>query len=56
MARDVFGERLEKENITAFGLFSIPFLCKIEEYGKSVNIIGPKTKLLCASSVREALF
>lgn len=42
MCRDVFGKRLVEENITCFGLFTIPWLCKIAKYGESVRIIGPK--------------
>lgn len=42
---EVFGSRLKKENITVFGLFNIPWIVKATEYGKSVRIIGPKSKL-----------
>jgi hypothetical protein len=45
MCRSVFGDRLKTENITYFGLYNIPWLCKIFKYGESVRIIGPKTKL-----------
>lgn len=31
-----------------WGLFNIPFICKSDEYGKSVRIIGPKDQLLAA--------
>lgn len=45
MARSVLGDRIEKDNITVFGLLNIPFLCKLSEYGKSTRIIGPKSIL-----------
>jgi hypothetical protein len=51
MCRSVFGKRLVEENITYFGLFNIPWLCKIQQYGESVRIIGPKDKLVVALSV-----
>lgn len=50
MCRHVFGDRLQTENITYFGLYNIPWLCKIKTYGESVRIIGPKTKLQVATS------
>lgn len=50
MSRYVFGNRLKDENITYFGLFNIPWLCKIFKYGESVRIIGPKSHLKVASS------
>lgn len=56
MCRDVFGERIKKENITYFGLFTIPWLCKIATYGQTVRIIGPKTSLYCALSNESAKF
>ncbi|KAL4510772.1 hypothetical protein ABPG72_004926 [Tetrahymena utriculariae] len=46
MCREIFGQRLSQ--ITMFGLFNIPFICKSDEYGKSVRIIGPKDQLLVA--------
>ncbi len=48
-ARSVFGSALTKKNITIFALQNVPFICKIIEYGKSINIIGPKDHLYCAS-------
>jgi len=48
MARSVLGERLEKENITIFGLLNIPWLCKMKVYGESARIIGPKKGLYMA--------
>ncbi|CAD8064999.1 unnamed protein product [Paramecium primaurelia] len=50
MCRSVFGDRIRTDNITYFGLYNIPWLCKIFKYGESVRIIGPKTKLQCALS------
>ncbi|KRX04703.1 6-phosphogluconate dehydrogenase, C-terminal-like [Pseudocohnilembus persalinus] len=48
MAKSVLGDRIQKENITVFGLLNIPWLCKIKEYGNEVRIIGPKTGLYTA--------
>jgi len=45
MCSYVFKERLVKENIGIFGLYNIPWICKIADYGKSVRIIGPKDAL-----------
>ena len=36
---------MEKKNITIFSLQYVPFLCKVVNYGKDVNIIGPKKHL-----------
>lgn len=33
MCRDVFKERIKQENLTYFGLYNIPWLCKIATYG-----------------------
>ena len=48
-ARYIFQDKLAKKNITIFALQNVPFICKIIEYGKSINIIGPKDHLYCAS-------
>ena len=40
---------IEKKNITIFSLQYVPFICKVLEYGKSINIIGPKRCLYAAS-------
>jgi hypothetical protein len=48
-ARSIFQGKLEDKNITIFALTNVPFICKIIEYGKSINIIGPKNHLYCAS-------
>lgn len=48
-ARSIFGSALAKKNITIFALQNVPFICKIIDYGKSINIIGPKDHLYCAS-------
>lgn len=48
-ARAIFKEKLAKMNITIFALTNVPFICKIIEHGKSINIIGPKDHLYCAS-------
>lgn len=36
-------------DLTIFSLHYVPFICKVAEYGKSINIIGPK-KCLYATS------
>lgn len=48
MCRHIFGSRLNE--VTYFGLFNIPWLCKIASYGESVRIIGPKAHLSVATS------
>ena len=48
-ARSILGESQAKKNITIFALQNVPFICKIVEYGSSINIIGPKDHLYCAS-------
>lgn len=46
MCREIFGDRLS--DLVMWGLFNIPFICKSDEYGKTVRIIGPKDELLAA--------
>ncbi len=49
-ARYAFGAgTLAKKNIGIFALQNVPFICKIVEYGRSINIIGPKDHLYCAA-------
>ena len=48
-AKYAFKGKLEKRNISIFALQNVPFICKIVEYGKSINIIGPKDHLYCAA-------
>lgn len=38
-----------RRNITLFSLQYVPFICKAVDYGKKVNIIGPKKHLYCTS-------
>ncbi len=45
MAGYVFGKKLQEFNITIFGLQNVPSICKIQSYGESVRIIGPKKML-----------
>lgn len=45
MANSVFGKRLKEDDITIFGLYNIPWICKIATYGERVRIIGPKESL-----------
>ena len=47
--RYIFQERLTEKHIGVFALQNVPLICKIAEYGKSVNIIGPKNHIYCAS-------
>ena len=44
-ARYVLGDDVEKKNLSIFSLQYVPFLCKVVNYGKDVNIIGPKKHL-----------
>ena len=44
-ARYVLGDDIQKKNLTVFSLQYVPFLCKVVNYGKDVNIIGPKKHL-----------
>lgn len=48
-AKHILGEDIEKKNLTIFSLQYVPFLCKVVNYGKDINIIGPKTHLYVAS-------
>jgi opine dehydrogenase len=48
-ARFVLGDDVEKKNLTIFSLQYVPFLCKVVNYGKDVNIIGPKKHLYVTS-------
>ena len=42
-------EALKKRRITIFSLMYVPFICKAINYGKEVNLIGPKRVLyVCA--------
>lgn len=43
------GEKVQGLDLTIFGLQFVPFLCKTSEYGKSVEIYGPKS-YLCAAA------
>lgn len=49
MAGYVFGKKLQENNITIFGLQNVPSICKIQTYGESVRIIGPKKMLYCVA-------
>jgi len=50
MCNYIFGdnEEIQKRGITIFGLFNIPWICKIKNYGENVRIIGPKERLYVA--------
>lgn len=43
------GERVRNLDLTVFALQFVPFLCKATEYGKSVEIYGPKNYLCVAA-------
>ena len=53
MANSIFGKRLREENITIFGLYNIPWICKIVTYGEKVRIIGPKDALYLTVSPKK---
>ena len=40
---------IKRRNITLFSLMYVPFICKAFNYGKEVNIIGPKKHLYLTS-------
>jgi len=49
-ANFVLGDQLIKEKeITIFSLQYVPFICKVINYGKDINIIGPKRCLYAAA-------
>lgn len=43
------GTKVDDLDLTIFALQFVPFLCKTNEYGKSVEIYGPKSYLCCAA-------
>jgi opine dehydrogenase len=45
----VLGDDIKNKNLTIFSLQYVPFLCKVVNYGKDINIIGPKKHLYVAS-------
>ena len=40
---------IKKKNLTIFSMQYVPFICKIINYGKDINIIGPKKSLYATS-------
>ena len=50
---DVLGDDIYKKQLTIFSLQYVPFICKVINYGKDVNIIGPKRTLYAASYPTE---
>jgi hypothetical protein len=42
-------DEIRKRNLTLFSLQYVPFICKAFNYGKEVNIIGPKKHLYITS-------
>lgn len=50
-------ESVKKRNLTIFCMQYVPFICKIVEYGKEVNIIGPKKHLyVCTYPIENSHF
>jgi len=47
---EVFKKNLADKNITVFGFFNVPYICKIIEYGSKVHILGAKKYIYCAVS------
>lgn len=43
------GNKVKDLDLTIFGLQFVPFLCKTTNYGKEVEIYGPKSYLCCAA-------
>jgi hypothetical protein len=52
-ARYVLGDDIKNKNLTIFSLQYVPFLCKVVNYGKDINIIGPKKHLYVAAYPAE---
>lgn len=52
-AFEALGEDIEKKKLTIFSLQYVPFICKVVNYGKDINIIGPKRYLYAASYPTE---
>lgn len=49
-AMHILGKDLiKKHNLTIFSLQYVPFICKVVNYGKDINIIGPKKHLYVTS-------
>ena len=48
-AKFVLGKDIERNNLTVFSLQYVPFICKAVNYGKDINIIGPKRTLYVTS-------
>ena len=42
-------DKIKESDLTLFGLQNVPFLCRTEEYGKSVEFYGPKSYLCVAA-------
>jgi hypothetical protein len=49
IAANVFGDDIQKKNLTIFSLFNIPSTCTVTKPGEEVVLIGPKAYLsVCA--------
>mmetsp|Transcript_13972 Transcript_13972/g.18946 ORF Transcript_13972/g.18946 Transcript_13972/m.18946 type:complete len:306 (-) Transcript_13972:77-994(-) len=48
-AKYALGDDIKNKNLTIFSLQYVPFICKVINYGKDINIIGPKKHLYVAS-------
>jgi opine dehydrogenase len=44
-ARSILGNDIEEKHLTVFSLQYVPFICKVVNYGRELNIIGPKRTL-----------
>jgi len=49
----VLGDDVRKKDLTIFSMQYVPFICKVIQYGKSINIIGPKKNLYVCSYPNE---
>jgi len=47
-AKAILGTDVETKNLTIFSLMYVPFICKVVNYGKDINLIGPKKTLYTA--------
>eukprot|EP00357_Protocruzia_adherens_P017510 CAMPEP_0115006692 /NCGR_PEP_ID=MMETSP0216-20121206/20666_1 /TAXON_ID=223996 /ORGANISM="Protocruzia adherens, Strain Boccale" /LENGTH=431 /DNA_ID=CAMNT_0002373353 /DNA_START=13 /DNA_END=1308 /DNA_ORIENTATION=+ len=43
------GSRIQQQNLTLFGMFNVPFICKVTRYGEVTRVVGPKKNLYIAS-------
>lgn len=48
-AKHILGDDIFEKKLTIFCLMYVPFICKVINYGKDINIIGPKKNLYVAA-------